>query len=365
MKIMYLLFSFTVGGAEKLVADLCNEMIVQNQDVYLYIVNDFYSENLLKTLNKKVHIELQKRKVGSGEKAKTLIRIAEYIKKHKIDVVHCNSLDAPDLLLLKPILYRQTKIVHTIHDVGQYGSIPKWKVAFRNGLCDSFVAISNSVKMDLIEAGASVQKVNVVYNAIDLKKFQNPRKRAFNKNHVVVGNVARMMPEKKGQDILIAAMIRLKKEYPAIECEFAGGYDAQHEIAYDELKNEVMKEGLSNNIRFLGNVEDVPAFLEKIDIFVLPSRYEGFGISLIEAMSMGIPCIASDLDGPAEIIGNNERGELFQVGNADELAAKIRYVICHYIEYQEKQIKIRNYICENFDICEMSRKLLKIYAGGK
>ncbi len=362
---MYLLFSFTVGGAEKLVADLCNEMIVQNQDVYLYIVNDFYSEKLLNTLNKKVHIELQKRKVGSGEKTKTLLRIAEYIKKHKIDVVHCNSLDAPDLLLLKPILYRQTKIVHTIHDVGQYGSIPKWKVAFRNGLCDSFVAISNSVKVDLIEAGASSQKVKIVYNAIDLKKFQNPRKRVFDKDHVVIGNVARMMPEKKGQDILVAAMTRLQKEYPAVECEFAGGYDAQHEMAYDKLKDEVMKEGLSNNIRFLGNVENIPDFLENIDIFVLPSRYEGFGISLIEAMSMGIPCIASDLDGPAEIIGNNERGELFHVGNADELATKIRYVICHYDEYQEKQFKIRNYICENFDIYEMSRKLMKIYAGGK
>lgn len=362
---MYLLFSFTVGGAEKLVADLCNEMTVQNQDVYLYIVNDFYSDDLLKTLNKKVHVELQKRKVGCGEKAKTLVRISDYIRKHKIDVVHCNSLDTPDLLLLKPILYRRTKIVHTIHDVGQYGSIPKWKVAFRNSLCDSFVAISNSVKEDLIEAGASVQKVNVVYNAIDLNKFRNPQKRVFDKDHVVIGNVARMMPEKKGQDILVAAMVRLKNEYPTLECEFAGGYDAQHEMAYDALKNEVIKEGLSNNISFLGNVENIPAFLEKIDIFVLPSRYEGFGISLIEAMSMGIPCIASDLDGPAEIIGNNERGELFQVGNADELAAKIRHIISHYIEYQEKQFKIRNYICENFDICEMSRRLLKIYAGGE
>ncbi len=361
---MYLLFSFTVGGAEKLVVDLCNEMIVQNQDVYLYIVNDFYSENLLKTLSKKVHVELQKRKVGSGEKIKTLIRIAEYIKKHRIDVVHCNSLDAPDLLLPKSVLFPKTRIIHTIHDVGQYGDIPKWKILARNHLCDSFIAISESVRDDLIEAGVNIKKVDIVYNAIDLNKFQG-KKRTFDKYHVVVGNVARMMPEKKGQDILVAAIKRLKKEYPAIECEFAGGYDAQHEMAYEKLKNEVMKEGFVNNIRFRGNVENIPEFLEKIDIFVLPSRYEGFGISLIEAMSMGIPCIASDLDGPAEIIGNNERGELFQVGNVEELVAKIKYMIEHYDEYQTNQTKIRKYVCDNFDIRKMSRKLLRIYAGGK
>ena len=58
--------------------------------------------------------------------------------------------------------------------------------------------------------------MNIVYNAIDLKKFQNPQKRVFDKDHAVIGNVARMMPEKKGQDILVAAMMRLKKEYPTI-----------------------------------------------------------------------------------------------------------------------------------------------------
>lgn len=363
MRIMYLLFSFTVGGAEELVVDLCNEMVAQKQDVYLYIVNDYYSKSLIRKLSKKVHVELQNRKAGSGGKAETLFRVSKYIYKNKIDVVHCNSLNAPELLLFKPVLYPKARIVHTIHDVGQYSSLPKWKIIFRNKLCDSFVAISDSVKNDLVEAGADSQKIRVVYNAIDLKKFQNNRKKNFDKNRIVIGNVARIMPEKKGQDVLVAAIERLKKVYPEIVCEFAGAYDAQHKIAYENLKNEVRLKGLSKNIRFLGNIENIPSFLGEIDIFVLPSRYEGFGISLIEAMSMGIPCIASNLDGPAEIIGNNERGELFQVGDVDELVTKIEQVVDHYSEYQGKQIKIREYICKNFDIHEMSKKMISIYIG--
>lgn len=362
---MFLLFSFTIGGTERLVVDLCNEMIVQNQDVYLYIVNDFFSENLLKELDDNVHVELQRRKIGGGEKVSTLVRIAKYIKRNNIEVVHCNSLNAPELLIFKQIMFRKTKIVHTIHDVGQYDCLPKWKIILRNILCDSFIAISDSVKKDLIESGIASQKVQVIYNAIDLNKFQNTFHKFFDIEHVVVGNVARIMPEKKGQDVLISSIEQLRKNYPGIICKFAGGYDAQHESAYEALKYDVEKRDLERNIFFCGNIEDVSSFLKKIDIFVLPSRYEGFGISLIEAMSMGIPCIASNLDGPAEIIGNNQRGELFQVDNVGELTAKIEYIIEHYNEYLEKQEGIRRYIFENFDIRRMCKKVLKVYMSEK
>lgn len=360
---MYLLFSFTIGGAEKLVVDLCNEMASKHQEVHLYIVNDYYSNALLKALDKRVHVKLQNRKIGKGEKITTVIRIAKYIIQNEIDVIHCNSLNAPELLLLKPILYRNSRVIFTVHDVGQYGTLSKWKVLIRNILCDSFIAISESVRQDMVEAGANGQKISVVYNAINLSEFQGHNGKMFDRKHVIIGNVARMMPEKKGQDILIEAIEQIQKKYPEIVCEFAGGCDVQHEKAYEMLKRNVVDKNLSRNIVFRGTVIDVPSFLEKIDIFVLPSRFEGFGISLIEAMSMGIPCIASDLDGPAEIIGDNDWGELFPVGDVNALAFKIDYIIEHYDEYQERQAGIKKYVHERFDICRMSDCLLKIYMG--
>lgn len=277
--------------------------------------------------------------------------------------MHCNSLDAPDLLLFKPILFPRTKIIHTIHGIEQYKDVPRWKIILRNSLCDKFIAISNCVKDDLIGSGVKKDKLITVYNAINLTKFQNHNKKMFDKDYVIVGNVARFIPEKKGQDILIEAIKILQKDYPNIVCRFAGTYDNEHETVYKKYINEIKKDGLSKNINFLGNIGDIPAFLKGIDIFVLPSRYEGFGISLIEAMSMGIPCVASNLYGPAEIIGNNERGELFQAENVNELVEKIRHIIENYVAYQEKQVEIKKYVCENFDICKMSEKLLKIYRG--
>ena len=72
MKIMYLVFSFAVGGTERLVTDICNEMCTRNHEIYLYIVNDLVSDDLLATLNPNVNIIRQNRRSGSGEKLKTL-----------------------------------------------------------------------------------------------------------------------------------------------------------------------------------------------------------------------------------------------------------------------------------------------------
>ncbi|MDQ0974608.1 glycosyltransferase involved in cell wall biosynthesis [Neobacillus niacini] len=360
MKIMYLLFSYTVGGTERLVADICNEMVSQEHEVYLYVVNNLYSEEVLNTLDRKVHIELQKRPVGSGGKIDTIRRVTKYIKDNQIEIVHCNSLDIPEILILKPFLFRKTKIVHTIHDVGQYGQLAKWKIILRNILCDNFVAISKSVKKDIVEHGAKAKKVVTVYNAINLEKFSSKSSGRYNPDKIVIGNVARFMPEKKGQDILVEAIDLISKKYPNVVCYFAGGYDNSHKKAFENLKRIIMERGIDNNIIFLGNVDNIPELLRTIDIFVLPSRFEGFGISLIEAMAMGIPCIASNLDGPAEIMVSNPN-QLFDVGDSAQLAEKISYVIDNYDLIKKQAQNEINRIQKRFDIVNMCKKLIKVY----
>lgn len=117
---------------------------------------------------------------------------------------------------------------------------------------------------------------------------------------------------------------------------------------------------LENNISLCGNVENIPDFLSTIGIFVLPSIYEGFGISLIEAMSMGIPCVASNIDGPREIIKDSSLGVLSEPGNAHDLADKIDYVIENYESFNRE--KIAKYISDNYDIGAMVDKHLALYS---
>ena len=105
-----LLFSFTVGGTERLVANICNQMENQNEEVHLYIINDLIDDNLLDTLNENIHVKLLRRKVGSKDKISPLFEVAKYIKKNKIEVVHCNSFNAPELLILSKIVNPNCKV---------------------------------------------------------------------------------------------------------------------------------------------------------------------------------------------------------------------------------------------------------------
>lgn len=366
MKIMYLLFSFTIGGAERLVVDICNENAKRNNVVFLYIINDLYDKELLKTLDSSVVVICKNRVVGSNGKVFELLDICRFCRKNKIDIVHCNAFNTPELLGVTKFFCKNIRIVHTIHGVNQFRGISKFRILYRNFVCDSIIAISESVKNDIIAAGIKKEKISVVYNAINLEKFtriNTVRKKRLS-GQIVIGNVARIDYHNKGQDILIDAVSALK-DYYDINCLFAGGVDEKHKGELDELRERAEKAvaGTKSEIIFMGNINDIPNFLEKIDIFVLPSRHEGFGISLVEAMKMNIPCIASDLNGPKEIIGDNERGILFKTGKVTDLVAKIIMVIDNYAECVERSDRAVKYIDANFDITKMADRLEQIYRG--
>lgn len=365
MKIMYLLFSFTVGGTERLVANICNQMENQNEEVHLYIINDLIDDNLLNTLNENIHVKLLRRKVGSKDKISPLFKVAKYIKKNKIEVVHCNSFNAPELLILSKIVNPNCKVVSTIHGMGQFENIGKNKILLKNWVCDKFIGISNAVAGDIVAAGIDEKKVVKVYNGIETKKYDCAKLKKYDENIIVIGCVARIMPELKGQDILLEAIKIVKKQHPKVMALFAGGVAENQQKDYENLKNYVRDNFLEENVKFLGNVDNIPEFLNKIDICVVPSRSEGFGLALVEAMAMGVPCIASNIAGPAEIIKNEETGILFNNGDSVELANKIIKTIGKYQEYKEDAWKKRTRIVEKYSIETMCEQLITLYGKVK
>ena len=362
MKIMYLLYSFTIGGTEKLVSDICNEISKENE-VHLFIVNDYYDEAMVSQISSNVKINLYGRKVGSKKKIRTMVDIYTYCKKNKIEVVHCNALNTPELLILTKILMKNIKIVYTIHGVNQYATLGKIRILYRNWLCDSIIAISQSVYDDIVSCGADKKKTHIVYNAINMEQFQ-PAEHKIKHNPFTIGNVARIDVSKKGQDILLDAMLLIKDKCN-FRCMFAGAPAKGNQEEFLNLEERARNDFQNDKceVKFIGSITDVAGFLRKIDLFVLPSRFEGFGISLVEAMSMGVPCISSDINGPREIIGNNERGYLFESGSSEKLADRILYVMNNYEEALMVADKARMYVSENFDIRNMCGKLLSIYRG--
>lgn len=361
MKIMYLLFSFTVGGTERLVANICNQMENQNEEVHLYIINDLIDDNLLDTLNENIHVKLLRRKVGSKDKISPLFKVAKYIKKNKIEVVHCNSFNAPELLIFSKIVNPNCKVVSTIHGMGQFENIGKNKILLKNWVCDKFIGISNAVAGDIVAAGIDEKKVVRVYNGIETKKYDCAKLKKYDENAIVIGCVARIMPELKGQDILLEAIKIVKKKHPKVMALFAGGVAESQQRDYEKLKKYVRDNSLEENVKFLGNVDNIPEFLNKIDICVVPSRSEGFGLALVEAMAMGVPCIASNIAGPREIISRTELGKLFESNDSDDLANKLENMIVDFVSEKNIFWMMKDKIKNLYSIEKMCGELKNIY----
>ena len=230
---------------------------------------------------------------------------------------------------------------------------------------DKIIAISHAVENEILEKTNNSEKVILIYNAVDLKRFSLSTKN-FDTNNLVIGNVARFYPAKNGQDILIESIKDLKiNQEITVRCLFAGAVANENQKkVFQEIKSQLESQELTENVSFLGNVDDVPGFLRQIDLFVLPSRYEGFGIALIEALATGVPVVASDIDGPKEIfdLARKQRvniGELTKCGDANDLSRKMVFCFLNYKSY--KRADMRKFVENNFSIDSMVSKHLQVY----
>ena len=174
-------------------------------------------------------------------------------------------------------------------------------------------------------------------------------------------NVARLQPSVKGQDILLRAVAKLKERYTGIQCLFAGSPGRAEPEALEQLQTLSRELDIEENVRFLGNVEDIPRFLRGLDVFVLPSRSEGFGISLVEAMAMGIPCVACDLGGPVQVLDGGKYGTLFKTGDSEDLAVQLAGLLENYPDHLAVVEAAWAAVRRQYAIGSMCEQLLIVY----
>lgn len=361
MKLLYLLFSFTLGGTEKLIVDMANRMVNQNCEVSICIINNQYDQFLLDQLDKRIKIIMLMRNPGSKNRLSLMFKLAKLIKEEKFDIIHCNSFNAPETLLLCKSFNRKVKIIITIHDKGQFKNLSIIRFWIKNIICDKFVAISDSVKLDLFSIGIIREKIVRIYNGIDFDKFKKYSLNEKNTDYIILGCIARIVPFKKGQDLLLRAVNILRVKYPKIKILFAGGVSKENEKEFEELRLYIKNQKMEKIVTFLGSVEDIRTVYNKIDICVLPSRFEGFGLSVVESIAMGVPVVVSDVDGPKEIIQASHIGQTFKKGDYIDLANKIEATI-ENLEKQRKDTKTnRNIIRNLFDINSTCEQYMNVY----
>ena len=202
-------------------------------------------------------------------------------------------------------LVRSRELLMPIRDRAPYNLLPK-----------RVLACSNAVRQQLLDAGVHARKVVVQYPPVATRRFataiaiERPAGR-----FPLLTYVARFMAEKRQSD-LIRALPLLTKEYPmALLILVGSGPDL---VSCKSLAGEL---NVADNVRFLGEREDVPAILAGADLFVLPSTTEPFGMAAVEAMAAGATVIVTQTGGLAEIVTDNVNGLLVPTASPRALAA--------------------------------------------
>lgn len=193
---------------------------------------------------------------------------------------------------------------------------------------DRIVAVSGNVRDDILRYDHVPQdKVKVIHNGVDIDIFSKQdgkvRRSEFGipEDAVVIGTVGRLA-EAKGQRYLLEALAILKDKFPMIRLLIAGDGPLRKEL---EVYAETL--GIKQNVLFLGMRRDIPALLSAMDIFVLPSLWEGLPNALLEAMAGSRPIVATDIASFREIIDAKDVGLLIPPGDSAALAEAIRVLL--------------------------------------
>jgi glycosyltransferase involved in cell wall biosynthesis len=297
-----------------MMVDIAVEQQNLGHDLAIVIINDLIDQSILDRIPKTIHVYCLGRKLGSRNPL-PFFKLFEILHRgFKPDVVHAH--DAAIGKLIK--MLRGGPCVLTVHGPGIDVSP---MAAF-----DKLLAISNSVKRD-IENRSSLP-AQLLYNGIRAGEIYRRSDYEYEKHFSIV-HVKRLNHERKGQDLLIKAMQILvnKRGLTRIQLCLVGDGPS-----FEYLQQMVLEYGLKKNITLAGNKprEWIYKNLKNYHLFAHPSRYEGFGLSVAEAMAAGVPIIASNIEGPAEILDHERYGLLFKSDDPVDLADKIEQAVRMY-----------------------------------
>ncbi len=285
--------------------------------------------------------------------------LKKFIHEHKIDLIHAQTRITQ---VMGRLLGQITKIPYVATCHGFFKSrlfrriYPCWG--------DRVIAISPAVQNHLRnDFDVKEGEIVLVESGIDIEDFPliTEEKRRETKikfhleNHLTIGIIARLS-DVKGQDVLIKAMPRVIKKVPNVKlCLFGEG---REENNLQQLTNDL---NLGNDILFFPIVNQTWESLCLLDVFVMPSRQEGLGLSIMEAQAAGLPVVASRVGGIPGLIEDGRTGFLVESENEKALAEKLIEALQDPDRRQRVGLAAREFIQKKYSSGEMVKKTLDVY----
>lgn len=359
VKVVFIINNFLIGGVERLLFDIISFFDRDKYDIKIVTV---LGSGPLEASFRKLGIPIYFAgvKLPSSKRLPfklywfflapiTLIRITLFLLKSKPDVVITSLYQADVLGMIASKIIGIKKRILIQHDIVKFGSLIRIvKKIFALNFSTQIISISETVKNFLIDYfEVKSEKITTIYNGINYSHFEKGRKLIPDFNSPVIGVVGRL-EDVKGHIYLLEALKIIKEKYNLSPSVLLAGDGS--------LRTELEKYTITNHldsVKFLGDISNVPNFLSQIDILIIPSINEGFGLVVLEGMVSSKVVIASDIKVMQELIKDGETGLLFQSENANSLAT----ILCNVLQDKELCNKLQK---NTLSFVETNKKLFDI-----
>lgn len=325
-KIIHILGDSEYGGGSKIVEAIISEAVANNFDVSILTTNSKMAIEANKLGARVVNLRCIKSTIAPLSDLLGILKLFIFLKKNKFDIVHTHTTKAGMIGRIAAALANVPIIIHTIHGFAFSESSSKLKVYFYSIIekicaipCTKIVTVSNYHRDWAIKLGiGSNDKLLAIPNGIKNKN------NLISKSDLKIIFVGRMVREKGVEDLLSAFSLLITKKRLTSKCTLELFGDGPDRVLFENLTKSL---SISDFVTFKGFVRQEKMIIQEGSIFVLPSYREGFSISLLEAMSLGLPIVATDIGGNKEALEGGECGLLYKAGNIKALAKNLETLI--------------------------------------
>jgi glycosyltransferase involved in cell wall biosynthesis len=368
INVLHIIGSLTLGGAEVLLKNILNN---ENNSTLNITVLSFKNGNLYDLVNK-------------DKKSKVIVVIAncnfekiriikKIIKEGEYDFIHVHQ-GLHALFVKIANISKNYKVIQTYHGLIEYNSIFKRFLFYliAKYLVFAHVFVSNTTKQFYLKKYRFLnkQKTYVLYNGVDyssLMAYKNNNLQYVSTtkrdNKITGGMIANFNSTSKDHFSVCKALKQLIIQNNRLHFIFVGKKSKIKPQIFEKSYKFCKENNLLDNIHFVGQQNNIGEILKNLNFYIQASFKETFGISVVEAMSFGIPCFISDIPAFKEISNEGQYAILFETGNAKDLEIKLQHYFkdTNKIPYDEIAKKAKEYVLDNFSIENHIQHLEKIY----
>ncbi|WP_028581046.1 glycosyltransferase [Desulfogranum japonicum] len=363
INLLYVIYSLDNGGAETLAIRLSEKI---DKERFNPIVCSLSDRGPLREILVKYGITYYTLGKKEGKDFSVVFKIADILKKEKIDIIHTHNQGPLLYVFIAKLFFRRIKHVHTEHiNMGVELSYSKKHELYNVILLRSLDGVINIAQHLNSQSAKYIKKKNAkvetILNSVEPATYdfsiQSDLKHelGLDAGSFLIGNISALRPQ-KDHATLLNAMPYILKENPHAVLVIAGDGELRN-----DLEEQCLRMGLTENVTFLGYRADVNNLLAQFDVFVLSSLYEGLPLCILEAMAAGKPIVATDAAGTNELVRDSETGLLVPVGDAEQLGKSISLLLEHPERAAEMGRKAKELVNSEHNMDTMMKKYESYY----